>query len=295
MIRTLLIGTNGQVGYELSRLLSEAGDIDLITTNRPECDLARPESIRAVISKEMPKLIINAAAYTAVDKAEQEQDLARQVNADALVVIAEEASKCGAAVIHYSTDYVFDGSNTAPYREDEQTQPINHYGLTKCMGEEALISSGVPALIFRTSWVYGVRGSNFLLTMHRLMKERDQLSVVDDQRGAPTWCRSIARATVEVIASAGNEPVAFIKQNSGIYHMTCGGETSWFEFACAIAERMKQHGSKIANINHVPTTSYPTPAKRPMYSVLDNTKLDKMFSIQLPGWADALDECMQEM
>lgn len=295
MIRTLLIGTNGQVGHELSSLLSKVGNIDLVTTNRPECDLAMPVSIRAVISKEKPELIVNAAAYTAVDKAEQEQDLARQVNSDALVVIADEAIKCGAAVIHYSTDYVFDGSNTAPYKEDEQTQPINHYGLTKCKGEEALINSGVPALIFRTSWVYGVRGSNFLLTMHRLLKEKDQLTIVDDQKGAPTWCRSIARATVSVIASAGNDPVGFIKQNSGIYHMTCGGETNWFEFARSIAEHMQKHGSKTAKISPVPTTSYPTPAKRPMYSVLDNTKLNKTFNVKLPDWREALVECMQEM
>jgi dTDP-4-dehydrorhamnose reductase len=285
----LLVGKNGQVGFELQRSLACLGNIT--ATARNTLDLTNDDSIRSVIQSLKPDLIVNAAAYTAVDMAETEQDLAMQINATAPKVIAEQAKQLDIPLIHYSTDYVFNGQNTQPWTEQDQTDPISVYGQTKLLGEQAIIDSGVAHLIFRTSWVYGNRGQNFLLTMKRLATEREELSVVNDQIGAPTWCRHIADATSDIIAQAkasGNVR-QFIEQHTGIYNLCGAGETSWHGFAKAIFELLEQQGQQVAQLSAIPTSAYPTPAKRPLYSCLNTQKLEQTFDIILPDWQTSLE------
>jgi len=284
----LLVGKNGQVGFELQRSLACLGNIT--ATDRNTLDLTSDESIRNLIQTLKPDLIVNAAAYTAVDKAETEQDLAMQINANAPKVMAEQAKQLDIPLIHYSTDYVFNGQNDQPWTEQDQTDPINVYGQTKLLGEQAIIDSGAAHLIFRTSWVYGNRGNNFLLTMKRLATERDELSVVNDQIGAPTWSRHIADVTANIIAQAkaAKDVTQFIEQHAGIYNLSGAGETSWHGFAKAIFEQMQQQDLQGAQLSAIPTSAYPTPAKRPLYSCLDSKKLHQTFGIQLPNWQTTL-------
>ncbi|RKZ94147.1 MAG: dTDP-4-dehydrorhamnose reductase [Gammaproteobacteria bacterium] len=288
-MKILLVGKNGQVGFELQRSLACLGNIT--ATDRNTLDLTDDDSIRSVIQALKPNLIVNAAAYTAVDKAETEQDLAMQINANAPKVIAEQAKQLDIPFIHYSTDYVFNGQNDKPWTEQDQTDPISVYGHTKLLGEQAIIDSGVAHLIFRTSWVYGNRGNNFLLTMKRLATERDELSVVNDQIGAPTWSRHIADVTANIIAQAKatKDVTQFIQQHAGIYNLSGAGETSWHSFAKAIFELLEQQGEQVAKLNAIPTSAYPTPAQRPLYSCLDNQKLHQTFDIKLPDWQISLD------
>lgn len=287
-MKILLTGAQGQVGFELQCSLACIGDV--IATDRNALDLYDQELIRRSIQTLKPDLIVNAAAYTAVDKAEVEQDLAMQLNAHALKVLAEEANKLTIPLIHYSTDYVFNGQNTQPWHEQDETDPINVYGKSKLLGEQAIAATGVAHLIFRTSWVYGQRGHNFLLTMQRLATERDEVSVVDDQIGAPTWCRHIADATAQIIAQglATEDLNQFFQKHSGIYNLTGAGETSWYGFAKAIFDILEQQGHKTADLNGIPSSAYPTPAKRPHYSCLNNNKLASTFGIVLPSWQDSL-------
>ena len=288
-MKILLVGKNGQVGFELQRSLACLGDIT--ATDRNTLDLTDDDSIRSVIQALKPNLIVNAAAYTAVDKAETEQDLAMQINANAPKVMAEQAKQLDIPFIHYSTDYVFNGQNDKPWTEQDQTDPISVYGHTKLLGEQAIIDSGVAHLIFRTSWVYGNRGNNFLLTMKRLATERDELSVVNDQIGAPTWSRHVADVTANIIAQAkaSKDVTQFIEQHAGIYNLSGAGETSWHSFAKAIFELLEQQGEQVAKLNAIPTSAYPTPAQRPLYSCLDNQKLHQTFDIKLPDWQISLD------
>ena len=288
-MKILLVGKNGQVGFELQRSLACLGNIT--ATDRNTLDLTDDDSIRSVIQALKPNLIVNAAAYTAVDKAETEQDLAMQINANAPRVMAEQAKQLDIPFIHYSTDYVFNGQNDKPWTEQDQTDPISVYGHTKLLGEQAIIDSGVAHLIFRTSWVYGNRGNNFLLTMKRLATERDELSVVNDQIGAPTWSRHIADVTANIIAQAkaSKDATQFIEQHAGIYNLSGAGETSWHSFAKAIFELLEQQGEQVAKLNAIPTSAYPTPAQRPLYSCLDNQKLHQTFDIKLPDWQISLD------
>ncbi len=288
-MKILLTGKNGQVGWELQRTLAPLGEV--VAVDRQSLDLGNPGSIRAVIREVKPDLIVNPAAYTAVDKAESEPELAMAVNGIAPGIMAEEAKKLGAAMIHYSTDYVFDGGKTSPYTEDDIPNPINVYGKTKLAGEQAIQAAGVPHLILRTSWVYGMRGKNFLLTVLRLAKERDELKIVDDQIGAPTWSRMIAEASAQIIAQAyapvSHRPLA-IAEVSGIYNLTAAGRTSWCGFTRAILENA-QEGTRLSPI---PTTDYPLPAPRPLFSLLAGDELSETFGVKLPAWEDSLALCM---
>lgn len=287
--RILLTGANGQVGWELRRTLSTLGKV--IAVDSRVMDLTDPAAIRRMVTEVKPRIIVNPAAYTAVDKAESEPELARKVNAEAPGILAEEAAKSGALLVHYSTDYVFDGSGEAPWKEGDSTGPLNVYGATKLAGEQAIAASGCRHLIFRTSWVYGARGANFLLTMQRLMRERPELKIVDDQVGAPTWCRSLAEATAQVLAQLGSPMRGADKPEPwGVYHMANGGETSWHGFAQAILEAASPDIT--TRLIPIPSSDYPTPARRPLNSRLDNSKLERVFGIRLPEWHQALKLCL---
>lgn len=288
----LVTGKNGQVGYELQRSLMSLGAV--IAVHRNRMNLADNDSIRAAITQIKPDVIVNAAAYTAVDKAETEQQAAMQVNGIAPGVLAEEAKKLDALLIHYSTDYVYDGTKTGVYKETDNTNPVNYYGVSKLAGEQAIQASEVDYLILRTSWVYGARGGNFLLTMLRLMKEREILNVIDDQHGAPTWSRLIAEVTAHIVKQALEERKAQ-KFQSGIYHLASGGETTWHGFASKIAQLViNKEALKVQSIEKIPTSQYPTPAKRPHNSRISTQALSERFSLRLPAWDEALALCMEE-
>jgi dTDP-4-dehydrorhamnose reductase len=283
-------------------MLPSFGEVTAL--DRQRLDLSKPEEIRSVIRTVRPTLIVNAAAYTAVDKAESDEATARAINAEAPAVIAEEAIKLGASLIHYSTDYVFDGSKTTPYEESDPTNPQNVYGKTKLDGEHAIQQSGVSHLIFRTAWVYAKQGRNFLLTILRLATQHEELRIVRDQIGAPTLSREVAKSTAAILARiCGRDHGSFSWGDvSGIYHMTAGGETSWYDFAKAILEEATVTAAGTpwfaAATNNLPlvtrrvipitTDKFPTPARRPAYSVLSNARLARTFSLQLPDWRTQL-------
>jgi len=295
--RILLTGKKGQVGAELQHLLGESSE--LLALDRHELDLASAESIGRVIRRFEPQVIINAAAYTAVDQAESDEATARAVNAEAPALMAEEAKRIGALLVHYSTDYVFDGLKKDPYVEDDPTHPINVYGKTKLAGEQGIQNAGGLYLIFRTAWVYGTRGRNFLLTILRLAAEREELRIVADQIGAPTWSREIALATGRIILREWerSKRVDSFSKFSGIYHMTAAGQSSWWEFANAIVDEVQRAADLawvtaatggrpliVKRISPIDTTEYPTPARRPSYSILSNRRLEQVFGIRLPDW-----------
>jgi dTDP-4-dehydrorhamnose reductase len=288
MPRILLTGKSGQVGYELERSLQGLGEI--IAVDRRQMDLSNLDNIRQVIRDVRPDLIVNPAAYTAVDKAESEPELAMLVNAHAPAVMAEEAKALGAVMIHYSTDYVFDGTKTSPYVEDDPTCPINVYGRTKLAGEQAIQAAGIPYLILRTSWVYGMRGKNFLMTIRRLAQERDELRIVADQHGAPTWSRTIADITAHIIAQHKGPGTSYDwwKARSGVYHMTAQGQTTWHGFTGAILA----HPSIEPKPRLLPISAgeYPVPAARPANSVLSSARFIEQFC-QIPTWEEALRLC----
>ena len=285
----LLTGVNGQVGFELARSLQGFGRI--VAPLRSEFDLSDLAQVRRVVRELRPALIVNPAAYTAVDKAESDVDAAMRLNAEVPAILAEEAKRLGAALIHYSTDYVFDGSKEEAYTETDAVAPINIYGSSKLAGEQAVAAAGCAHLIFRTSWVYGMRGKNFLLTMLRLGAERDELSVVADQIGAPTWCNTIAAVTAHVLAqSLAADPAAWWHEYSGVYHLSAGGMTSWHGFAEAIFELSRLE--KTPNVKPIPASAYPTPASRPANSCMSNDKLSAAFGVRPPDWREALQLCM---
>ena len=285
--KILLIGRNSQIGWELKRSLGPLGEV--IAVDRQTMDLAEFDTIRQVIRRIKPNLIINTAAYTLVDKAETEPWLAQKINGDAPGIIAEEAKRIRAAVIHYSTDYVFDGTASTPYGEGDSTNPLNVYGNTKRAGELATRAVDVPHLIFRTSWVYGTRGRNFLLTILRLIREREELQVVNDQIGSPTWSRMIAEITSQILALGISDPVGYLQQQRGVYHMTAGGQTSWYGFAQMITENSPyKSDQKLRNLVPITTDQYPTPARRPAYSVMDNTKMISTFGLSMSNWEECL-------
>lgn len=296
-MKILLTGKNGQVGWELQRTLPTLGDV--IAVDRQGMDLANPDSIRNAIRATRPDLIVNAAAYTAVDKAESEPELAMAINGIAPGIMAEEAKRLGAAMIHYSTDYVFDGTKASPYTEEDAPNPLNVYGKTKLAGEQAVQAAGIPHLIFRTSWVYGLRGKNFLLTILRLAQERDELKIVDDQVGAPTWSRMIAEATAQILAQRlmpiAHNPLR-IAEVSGLYHLTSAGQTSWHGFARAILGHPGLAAIKpLPRLVAIPGSDYPLPAPRPSNSGLNNKKMQQIFGLALPAWDAALTLCCQGM
>lgn len=282
--KLLIFGANGQVGGALN-MLAEG---DVVALGRGEADLSKPETLRRVIADIRPDAIINAAAYTAVDKAEEEEALATLINADAPGVMAEEAAKRGIPFVHYSTDYVFDGSGERPWKEDDNTAPLNAYGRSKLAGEQAVLAAGGNAFIFRISWVYDATGKNFLTTMLRLAKDREVLKVVADQFGAPCYAPHLARATLDVLAAEGAP---------GIYHMANAGETSWHCFATEIFAEARKKGVDLAvkEVLPIPASDYPTPAKRPTNSRLDCTKLHDIFGLSLPDWREGLKEAIAQI
>ncbi|AQR71505.1 dTDP-4-dehydrorhamnose reductase [Janthinobacterium sp. LM6] len=288
MSRILITGKTGQVGYELERSLQGLGEI--IAVDRSQMDLADLDQVRDVIRRVKPTLIVNPAAYTAVDKAESEPELALRINGEAPGVMAEEAKKLGAAMIHYSTDYVFDGSKDGAYVETDPTCPVNVYGSSKLAGEKAIQATGIPHLILRTSWVYSTHGKNFLLTMLRLAQERDELSIVSDQFGAPTWSRTIADTTAHIVAQslATADRQGWWEERSGLYHLTAQGKTSWFGFTEAIMAHTSVQ--KKPRVKPILARDYPVPAKRPNNSVLSSQRLINTFC-GLPQWQDALKLC----
>lgn len=294
--RILLIGKNGQVGWELQRALAPLAEVPAV--DRRTMDLTDPDSIRRVIRESRPGLIINAAAYTAVDKAESEPGIAMAINGTAPGIMAEEAQRLGIALVHYSTDYVFDGSKTQPYVEDDPVNPLGVYGASKLAGERAIQAVGVPHLIFRTSWVYGIRGKNFLLTMLRFCKEREEIRVVADQLGAPTWSRTIAEMTSQILVRVATSEGWSMNGVGGIYHLTGSGVTSWFGFTQAILENVKQCskvGTSLPRLVPITTSDYPTPAKRPKNSQMSNAKLANAFGLVSPTWDSQLHLCMRDI
>ncbi len=302
MIRALVTGAGGQVGAELAREFE--GRAELVLHDRASLDLARPADIVQRVREVRPQLILNAAAYTAVDRAESQPGEARAINAVAPGVFAEEARRCGALLVHYSTDYVFDGSKASPYVEDDAPAPLGVYGATKLEGERAIAASGCAYLVLRTSWVYAPRGKNFLLTMLRLAAEGKPIRVVDDQRGAPTWSREIARATLALLLRAAPArpitagDIGGAAACAGLYHATASGATTWFGFAQAIFERCsRRRGASFAAPPLVPITTqeYPLPARRPANSLLSCEKLARTFGVRMAPWRDALEQALAQL
>jgi len=280
-LRVLVLGASGQVGRELTRSLASLGEV--IGLDRDACDLTDLTALPEIVRRAAPDVLINAAAYTAVDRAEREAELAWTVNAEAPGVLADVARQLEALFVHYSTDYVFDGTATQPIPETAPTSPLGVYGRTKRAGEEAILEAGGPALILRTSWVYAAHGHNFLRTMLRLGSEREHLTVVDDQIGSPTSAPWLASATATVIRVALQNELA----TPDIVHATCSGETTWYGFARAIFDRWPP--ATPLTLEPIPTSAYPTPARRPAYSVLETTRLREVYGVVPPQWTDALD------
>ncbi len=283
----LISGQHGQVSRELQLRLGDLGQLHVL--GREQLDLAHPEAIREQVQALKPDLIINAAAHTAVDQAESEPELAFAINAQAPGIFAEEAAQLGIPLIHYSTDYVFDGSKDSPYNEDDVPNPLGVYGRSKLAGERAIAAVGGEHLILRTSWVYSQHGRNFLLTMQRLLQEKPELNIVADQIGAPTWAGTIALSTRALIErwQAGQAGAW------GTYHLTAEGETSWFGFAQAIAEQLKAQGLACARLIPIPSSDYPTPARRPLNSRLDCSRLQREWQVSQPHWQQALIDCLK--
>ena len=289
-MKILLTGKTGQIGEELNNIVGDLGN--LITVDKEQLDLSKPNSIEPVILDIKPDIIINPAAYTAVDKAEEEPDLAMTVNAIAPGLLAKAARKVGAGLIHYSTDYVFDGYSEIPYKEEDPPNPLNVYGKTKLAGEKALAEAGIPFLIIRTGWVYSLHGKNFLRTIKKLAEEKDIIQVIDDQIGAPTWARSVALKTHQILKQCLNKKWLETKDPSlsGIFHLTCQGKTSWHGFARKVLNI--SNASQNIKLISIPTSDYPAPATRPSNSLLNNEKIQKVFGLDMPHWEDALKYCM---
>ncbi len=287
-MKILITGQHGQVSQALQAHLQGLGELMVLGSN--QLDLAKPDQIREQIRAHRPDLIINAAAHTAVDQAESEPDAAFAINAIAPGILAQEAKALGIPLIHYSTDYVFDGSKPAPYTEADTPNPLSVYGQSKLAGEQAIAAAGGQYLILRTSWVYSNQGKNFLLTMQRLLQEKPQMRIVADQIGAPTWAGTIAGSTRALI----ERWLAGEAGKWGIYHLTAQGETSWFGFAQAIGEHLHADGKACAELEAIPSSAYPTPAKRPLNSRLDCSRLQQQWHVSQPHWQDALRECLAQ-
>ncbi len=296
-MKILLLGKNGQVGWELQRSLAPLGEVVALDFDSPgplSADFSNPESLAATVRAVAPQIIVNAAAHTAVDKAESEPDLARRLNATSPAVLAREARALDAWLMHYSTDYVFDGSGTLPWREDAPTGPLSVYGATKLEGEEAIRASGVRHLIFRTCWVFAARGGNFAKTMLRLARERDRLTVIDDQIGSPTGADLLADLTAHALRVAAQRP-----EVAGTYHAVAAGETSWHGYARHVIEFARARGEAIkvaaAAIEPVSTSAFPTPAKRPGNSRMDTSRLRETFGFALPAWQAGVERMLTEI
>jgi dTDP-4-dehydrorhamnose reductase len=296
-MRVLVTGVRGQLGADLARAL--AGRAEVIAHDRASLDLSNAEQVVERVRDARPDVILNAAAYTAVDRAESDIEAARAVNATAPALLAAEARRCGALLVHYSTDYVFDGAKHSPYIETDAVAPLNAYGLTKLEGERAVTASGCDHLVLRTSWVYASRGKNFVLTMLRLAATHKELRIVDDQRGAPTSSLQLARATLAMLGARAtgvmeSADLQRARNASGLYHATAAGETSWFGFAQAIFEGWSEHASGFTppRLIAIASSDYPTPARRPLNSVLSTEKMRGTFNITIPAWRDGLAEVL---
>jgi len=294
-MRIMLTGANGQVGWELARSLMPLGEVIALT--RSQCDLSHPETLPGLVNQIKPEIIINAAAYTAVDKAEEEEELATIINGTSVGVLAEEAKKHNALFVHYSTDYVFDGSKDTPYIEEDTANPINAYGRSKLAGESAIQQIGHDYLIIRTAWVYATRGKNFLNTIIRLAQERNELSIVADQIGNPTWARYIAEATAHCVRSCILDQE---KQQlkSQIYHLTSNGDVSWYDFAKFIVTYLVNRNNEdksTCKIYPIKTSDYKTLAKRPNNSCLSTHKIEKAFGLITPNWMQAVKLCLDDI
>jgi len=290
----LVTGKNGQLGWEIQRTLMPLGKV--VAVGRDEMDLSDVNSIKNIIEKVQPDVIVNTAAYTAVDKAQEESELANKINAIAPEVMANEAKRIGALLIHYSTDYVFNGDKSSPYLETDATAPINVYGESKLSGERNVQNSGADCITLRTSWVYSHRGQNFLKSILKLAAERKELGIVNDQIGAPTSARFIAEVSAHVI----KQSLAERRDNqfeSGLYHLVCEGRASWFDFASKIVELAdkNKYALKIKKINPIPGSEYPTPAKRPLNSCLSTLKLATKFNVVMIPWDECLKYCMNDL
>lgn len=291
--KLLLIGANGQVGWELRRTLASVGDViaaSLEGEYGPTIDLMDPKALARLIEDSRPDALINAAAYTAVDKAESDRATAQRINADAVGEMGKRLAERGTPIIHYSTDFVFSGGLGRAYTEDDSPDPLNVYGETKLNGERALLDSGAKALIFRTSWVYGARGANFLLTMRKLFREREELRVVDDQIGSPTWSRMLAEITAQVLHRILRGDLD-LDRAGGLYHLTGSGQVSWYGFAGAILEASGAQTTLLP----IPSSEYQAPARRPTFSVLDNRRFQETFGLAMPDWRLSLAQCLEEL
>jgi len=294
-MKVLLFGKGGQVGWELQRSLAPLGEVVALDHDSTDfhADFSRPERLAETVLAVRPDVIVNAAAHTAVDKAEGEPDLARLLNATAPGVVAETARRIGALMVHYSTDYVFDGSGTAPWKEGDPTGPLSVYGRTKLEGEQLVARHCAKHLIFRTSWVYAARGGNFAKTMLRLARERDRLTVIDDQHGAPTGAELLADVTAHAIRDTVRDPA-----KAGVYHLVAGGETTWHGYARFVLQQARAAGAELKaspeTVDPVPTTAFPTPAMRPRNSRLDTTKLQSTFGLCLPDWQAGVARMLRE-
>jgi dTDP-4-dehydrorhamnose reductase len=303
-LRLLITGATGQVGWQLQRTLAPLGDV--IACTRAQLDLADPEAAAKTVRELTPDIVVNAAAYTAVDKAESEPDLAHTVNAVAPGLIADELSRTGGLLLHYSTDYVFDGAKPGPYEEDDSTGPLNVYGRTKLAGEQAIAASGCSHIILRTTWVYDIRGKNFLRTVLRLAREREELRMVGDQHGTPTWARTIAESTSQIVARCAQHRDSPGWGYAGVFHLTAAGQTTWAGFAEQILEDYEslaswpadtgEFGSPLMAKRVVPITSeqYKVPARRPLNSLLSNARLFSTFGLRLPDWRAQLRLALQD-
>jgi len=294
-MKLLLLGKGGQVGWELQRSLAPLGEVVALDFDSTDfhADFSRPEQLADTVLKVRPDVIVNAAAHTAVDKAESEPEFARKLNATSPGVVAEAAQQIGALMVHYSTDYVFDGSGSKPWKEDDATGPLSVYGQTKLEGEQLVAQNCAKHLIFRTSWVYAARGGNFAKTMLRLAKERDKLTVIDDQFGAPTGAELLADVTAHAIRATLQDPA-----KAGLYHAIAGGETTWYGYARFVLEMAQQAGVELKAgpqaVEPVPTSAFPTPAKRPHNSRLDTTRLQTTFGLRLPPWQEGVARMLRE-
>ncbi|MDG9700258.1 dTDP-4-dehydrorhamnose reductase [Ottowia cancrivicina] len=294
-MKILLLGKNGQVGWQLQRALAPLGEIVALERKDAGGDLADPQGLAAAVRAAKPQVIVNAAAYTAVDKAESESQLARLINTEAPAALAREAAASGALLVHYSTDYVFDGSGSAPWQESDATGPLNVYGATKLAGEQAIAASGCAHLTFRTSWVYAAHGDNFIKTMLRLAATRERLTVIDDQKGAPTGAELIADVTAHAISQTLQQPA-----KAGLYHLTAAGEASWFDYAqyvLALARQARPQGVKTAagGVQPIASSQYPAAARRPLNSRLDTRRLQAAFGLQMPPWQQGVTRVLREI
>ena len=298
----LLTGVNGQVGGELLPLLSALGEV--VAPTREELDLGDTSAIRGIVRRVKPRWIVNPAAYTAVDKAESDVDAAFAINRDAPGVLGEEAARIGAAVLHFSTDYVFAGDGTQPWRETDPTQPLGIYGSSKLAGEQALAASSSANMVFRTSWVYGTRGKNFLLTIMKFAREREELKIVADQHGAPTWSRDLARLAVRAILQSEEDAAVrgvtlteAVQPIAGIYHACNTGFTTWFGFASEFVRlaQLAEPDQKFAKLISIPSSEYPTPAKRPENSRMTCEKLTRVLRFEMPTWQHSTAQVMAEV